>query len=64
MVVAVEIPRRRNVSTRPVTRKEEDEDLRMGDSEAVRRIAELGVSQYATTNESDHISPIIADITS
>lgn len=42
MVVAVEIPRRREVSTRPNTGEEEDSVQRMGDAEVTR--ATIGVN--------------------
>lgn len=50
----MEIPRRSEERTRPVTRDREDGDLRIGDAEAARAITGLEVSQYATTDGLDN----------
>lgn len=59
--LAVEIPRRKEASERPVTMEGEDGDLEMRDAETVRETTGFEASQHATTNGFDNTLPINAD---
>lgn len=63
VAVAVEIPRRKEVSERTVTREGEDGDLRMRDAEGEKTTTGLEASQRATTDRSDNTSTINAATT-
>lgn len=54
VAVAVKITRKREVSTRLVTKEGEDGNLRMRDAEAAKGIIGLETSQNATTDGSDN----------
>lgn len=57
MVVAVEITRRRELCTSSATRDREDSDLKIGDTEAARKIIGLKTLQYTTTKGSANTLP-------
>lgn len=60
---AVEIPRWREASVRPVNREGEDGDLRMGDEVSIMRTTGLEALQHATTDRSNNSPLINADTT-
>lgn len=58
VAVGVEVPRGRNASVRLVANDREDGDLRMRDSEETGAAEGLEVSQNATTETTENISPL------
>lgn len=54
MAVAVEIPQKREASTRQGTKEEENGDQRIRDTEEKRKATGLNASQHATTEGADN----------